>query len=52
LPWQFGYYYQFLFKQFYVLGPGQGLLTAAVTVLARSSWPWWACSRGCAACAR
>lgn len=33
LPWQFGYYYQFLFKQFYFLGPGYGPLTAAGTVL-------------------
>lgn len=33
LGWQFGYYYNFLFKQFYFLGPGQGLLTAVSTVL-------------------
>ena len=33
LGWQFGYYYQFLFKQFYFLGPGHGLLTTVSTVL-------------------
>lgn len=33
LGWQFGYYYGFLFKQFYWLGPGHGLLTAATTFL-------------------
>ena len=33
LMWQYGYYYGFLFKQFYILGPGQGMLTAATTVL-------------------
>ncbi len=33
LDWQFGYYYNYLFKQFYFLGPGQGLLTAVSTVL-------------------
>jgi len=33
LLWQYGYYYGFLFKQFYILGPGQGMLTAATTVL-------------------
>ncbi len=33
LGWQFGYYYGFLFKQFYFLGTGQGLLTAATTFL-------------------
>ncbi|HPF71949.1 MAG TPA: DUF2723 domain-containing protein, partial [Candidatus Krumholzibacteria bacterium] len=33
LGWQFGYYYGFLFKQFYVLGPGHGMLTAVTTFL-------------------
>jgi len=33
LGWQYGYYYQFLFKQFYFLGPGSGLLTTISTVL-------------------
>jgi len=33
LGWQFGYYYRFLFKQFYFLGPGYGTLTAVTTVL-------------------
>jgi tetratricopeptide (TPR) repeat protein len=33
LDWQFGYYYRFLFKQFYFLGPGYGTLTAVTTVL-------------------
>lgn len=33
LGWQFGYYYGFLFKQFYWLGPGHGLMTAATTFL-------------------
>ena len=31
--WQFGYYYNFLFKQFYFLGPGHGTLTVITTVL-------------------
>ncbi|MBU8870464.1 MAG: DUF2723 domain-containing protein [Gemmatimonadales bacterium] len=33
LGFQYMYYYQFLFKQFYFLGPGQGILTSASTVL-------------------
>ncbi|MEN8007096.1 MAG: DUF2723 domain-containing protein [Candidatus Krumholzibacteriota bacterium] len=33
LVWQFGYYYNYLFKQFYFLGPGQGTLTVVTTVL-------------------
>lgn len=33
LGWQYGYYYGFLFKQFYFLGPGTGLLTTVSTVL-------------------
>jgi len=33
LLWQFKYYYNFLFQQFYFLGPGHGLLTAATTFL-------------------
>ena len=33
LVWQYSYYYNFLFKQFYILGPGQGMLTAVTTVL-------------------
>jgi hypothetical protein len=33
LGWQYGYYYGFLFKQFYYLGPGYGMLTAITTVL-------------------
>ncbi|MBM4130292.1 DUF2723 domain-containing protein [bacterium] len=33
LGWQFEYYYGFLFKQFYFLGPGTGLLTTVSTVL-------------------
>jgi hypothetical protein len=33
LAWQFGYYYNFLFKQFYFLGPGHGTLTVVTTVL-------------------
>ncbi|MCP4572410.1 MAG: DUF2723 domain-containing protein [bacterium] len=33
LGWQYGYYYGFLFKQFYFLGPGHGLLTVVTTVL-------------------
>jgi hypothetical protein len=33
LGWQYGYYYQYLFKQFYFLGQGSGLLTTISTVL-------------------
>jgi len=33
LGWQYGYYYGFLFKQFYFLGPGHGLLSVVTTVL-------------------
>ena len=33
LLWQFGYYYNFLFNQFYFLGPGHGFLTVVSTVL-------------------
>lgn len=33
LSFQFWYYYQFLFKQFYFLGPGQGAVSAVTTVL-------------------
>jgi len=33
LVWQYGYYYKFLFQQFYFLGPGHGMLTAVSTVL-------------------
>jgi len=33
LIWQYGYYYNFLFKQFYFLGPGHGTLTMITTVL-------------------
>ncbi len=33
LQFQFGYYYRFLFKQFYFLGPGYGALSAVTTVL-------------------
>lgn len=33
LDWQFGYFYGFLFKQFYFLGPGYGLLTTVSTVM-------------------
>jgi len=33
LIWQFGYYYNYLFKQFYFLGPGFGTLTVITTVL-------------------
>lgn len=33
LGWQYGYYYQFLLKQFYFLGTGSGLLTTISTVL-------------------
>jgi hypothetical protein len=33
LLWQYGYYYGFLFKQFYFLGPGLGMLTTVTTVL-------------------
>lgn len=33
LGWQFGYYYRFLFEQFYFLGNGTGLLTTISTVL-------------------
>ncbi len=33
LAWQFGYYYNYLFKQFYFLGPGHGTLTVVTTVL-------------------
>ena len=33
LGWQFGYYYGFLFKQFWFLGPGHGALTALTTFL-------------------
>jgi len=33
LGWQFSYYYNYLFKQFYFLGPGQGMLTVVTTVL-------------------
>jgi len=33
LLWQYGYYYGFLFKQFYFLGPGYGMLTVVTTVL-------------------
>ncbi len=33
LVWQYGYYYGFLFKQFYFVGPGHGMLTAVTTVL-------------------
>ncbi len=33
LIWQYGYYYNYLFKQFYFLGPGHGTLTIVTTVL-------------------
>ena len=33
LGFQYWYYYQFLFKQFYFLGPGQGVLTSVSTAL-------------------
>ncbi len=33
LGWQFGFFYNYLFHQFYFLGPGQGLLTAVTTIL-------------------
>jgi hypothetical protein len=33
LFWQFGYYYNYLFKQFYFLGSGQGTLSSVTTVL-------------------
>ncbi|MFT5233069.1 MAG: hypothetical protein ACI9UK_002421 [Candidatus Krumholzibacteriia bacterium] len=33
LEWQFGYYYNYLFKQFYFLGDGANLLTKVTTVL-------------------
>jgi hypothetical protein len=33
LGWQFGYYYGFLFKQFYFLGPGYGMISAVSTFL-------------------
>ncbi len=33
LDWQFGYYYNYLFKQFYFLGDGTNLLTKVTTVL-------------------
>ncbi len=33
LVWQFGYYYNFLFKQYYFLGDGIGLLTKVTTVI-------------------
>ena len=33
LLWQFGYYYDYLLKQFYFLGPGHGTLTVITTVM-------------------
>ncbi len=33
LIWQFGYFYNYLFKQFYFLGPGHGTLSVVTTVL-------------------
>lgn len=33
LMFQFEYYYQFLFKQFYFLGPGHGLVSSVSTIL-------------------
>ncbi|MBK7190519.1 MAG: DUF2723 domain-containing protein [bacterium] len=33
LGWQFGYYYRFLFEQFYFLGTGSGLLTTISTIV-------------------
>ncbi len=33
LLWQFGYYYNFLLKQFYFIGNGTGMLTLSFTVL-------------------
>ncbi len=33
LLWQYGYYYNYLFKQFYFLGPGHGTLSVVTTVL-------------------